>query len=64
MFKSTLYVCLFALTLHAGTVFDGSLASPSAAAFPGWYNGTGNPNGGFTIDLENGIELGLRVKLR
>ena len=33
---------------------------------PGWYNGTSpNPNGGFTVDTEsNGIEVGLRAKLR
>lgn len=64
MFKSTLVVCLFALALRASTSFDANLASPSGSVFPGWYNGTGNPNGGFTIDLENGIELGLRAKLR
>jgi len=64
MFRTALYVCLFAVSSQASTLFDGSLASPSASAFAGWYDGTGNPNGGFTIDLENGIELGLRVKLR
>lgn len=42
----------------AGVSYDASLASP------GWYNGTGNPNGGFTIDNENGVEVGLRAKLR
>ncbi len=30
----------------------------------GWFNGSGNPNGGFSVDDENGIELGLRAKLR
>lgn len=50
---------------NAAVVFDGSLASPSTnPATPGWYDGSGNPNGGFTIDTENGIELGLRAKLR
>lgn len=42
----------------AGVSYDASLASP------GWYNGTGNPNGGFTVDTENGVEVGLRAKLR
>lgn len=65
MFKSTLVVCLFALALRASTSFDANLASPNGSAFPGWYNnGVSGTNGGFTIDLENGIELGLRAKLR
>ena len=45
----------------ADITYDASLATP-----PGWYNGTSpNPNGGFTVDTEsNGIEVGLRAKLR
>ncbi|QDU54044.1 PEP-CTERM sorting domain-containing protein [Aeoliella mucimassa] len=31
---------------------------------PGIIFGSGNANGGFTIDRENGVELGLRGKLR
>lgn len=47
------------------TSFDVNLASPSGnPADPGWYNGTGNPNGGFTVVNQNGIEVGLRAKLR
>ena len=46
-------------TMAANVSYDANLASP-----PGWYNGTGNPNGGFTIDNENGVEVGLRAKLR
>ncbi len=42
----------------AGVSYDASLVAP------GWYNGTGNPNGGFTIDNDNGVEVGLRAKLR
>lgn len=37
----------------------GNLTSP-----PGVYFGTGNPNGAFNIDRENGLELGLRAKNR
>ena len=49
----------FGSATMANVSYDASLASP------GWYNGTGNPNGGFTIDTEsNGIEVGLRAKLR
>ena len=48
-----------------GTVtYDQDLVSPDNTNSPGWYDGTGNPNGGFTVDNENGIELGLRAKLR
>jgi hypothetical protein len=31
---------------------------------PGWFAGTGNPNGGFTLFAENGVELALRAKYR
>jgi hypothetical protein len=31
---------------------------------PGWYNGTGPVNGGFTIDTENGVEAALRASIR
>lgn len=37
----------------------GSLTSP-----PGVYFGSGNPNGNFNIDRNNGLELGLRAKNR
>lgn len=50
------------LTLSAGaqaaTVFDQNLASP------GWFAGSGNPNGGFTVNIDNGITIAQRVKLR
>lgn len=44
---------------HATTVFDTSLVDP-----PGFYNGSGNPNAGFTVNTINGIELGLAVQYR
>jgi len=43
---------------QASTVYDASVSTP------GWINGTGNPNGGFTVVQDNGIELGLRAKYR
>src|SRR6185312_16226004 len=60
---------------HAGTVFDTTLASPNGTAVvanqtstsnTSWFNGSGNPQGGFTVvtDGTTGIELGLRAKLR
>jgi len=67
---------LLAGSASAGTVFDASLASPDTnAATPGfnnsqptnnasWFNGNGNPQGGFTVDTDSGIELGLRAKYR
>ena len=49
----------------AALLFDQDLVSPTTTpGDPGWYNGAGNPNGGFTVDTENGIELGLRAKYR
>jgi hypothetical protein len=43
---------------QAATLFDQSLASP------GWFDGSGNPNGGFTVTTNNGITSAQRVKLR
>ena len=43
---------------QATLVYDTSLASP------GFYNGSGNPNEGFTVNTVNGIELGLGVNIR
>ena len=59
----------------AGLSYNTTLASPNTlAADPGlstttnnasWFNGTsGNPQGGWTVDTENGVELGLRAKQR
>ena len=44
--------------VHATVVYDTSLASP------GFYNGTGNPNEGFTVNTLGSIELGLGVNNR
>lgn len=42
------------------TTLNGDLASP------GFYNGSGNPNGGFTIQTNSdaNVEVGLRAKIR
>jgi hypothetical protein len=54
--------------------FDTTLASPNTNAATNapnsssnnasWYNGSGNPQGGWTVDSANGIEVGLRAKYR
>jgi hypothetical protein len=55
---------------HAATTFDTTLASPDSSPAttnstnPSWYNGSGNPQGAFTVTNDSGIELGLRAKLR
>lgn len=46
-------------TAQAAVVYDTSLADP-----PGFYNGTDNPNQGFTVNTQDGIELGLGVNYR
>jgi hypothetical protein len=62
-----LLICTAAILLapaaNANTLFDTSLVSPNASnsATPGVYFGSGNPNGGFTVDFENGIEIGMRA---
>jgi hypothetical protein len=52
-------------------VFDTTLASPNTNAAnntnnPSWYNGSGNPQGGWTVntDATSGVEVGLRAKYR
>ena len=49
---------LFSSLAMASIAYDANLVAP------GWYNGTGNPNGGFTVATANGVELGLRAKMR
>jgi hypothetical protein len=39
---------------HATLAYDASLVAP-----PGLYFGSGNENVGFTVDTENGVEIGL-----
>ena len=54
-------------TATAATVtFDATLASPSANPLDiGWYNGGGpNPQDGFTVVTNNGIEIAARAKQR
>jgi hypothetical protein len=47
------------------TLYNATLVSPGTnPATPGWYDGTGNPNGGFTSVTDNGIEIALRAKQR
>jgi hypothetical protein len=49
---------LAATAARADTInYDTSLAA-------GYYNGSGNPNVGFTTDTNNGVQLGLGVNLR
>jgi hypothetical protein len=54
-----------------GAALAGVVALPAAAApllvdqnVTGIIFGTGNPNGGFTADRDNNVELGLRAKVR
>ncbi len=49
----------FAPVAHALPIF---FDAPASA--PGWFDGSGNPNGGFVISQNNGTEIGLRTKLR
>ncbi|MGN6370167.1 MAG: hypothetical protein ACTHN5_18070 [Phycisphaerae bacterium] len=56
---------MFASLSQASSVsYDQNLVSPNASAANPVYFGSGNPNGGFTVDNENGVELGLRAKYR
>jgi hypothetical protein len=63
---AALAVALLAGPTFAGTFTnDASLASPDGGVTPGWFQGSGNPNGGFTVDTEsNGIVVALRAKIR
>lgn len=53
-------LCASGTVAFADTIsYDASLASP-----PGFYNGTGNPNSGFTVDTAGNLELGLGANVR
>src|SRR5580658_686130 len=70
------YGALAVCIMCAGTAkadilsYDQTLASPDTTAAASnnlsWYNGSGNSGvqGGWTVDTNNGIELGLRAQLR
>ena len=49
----------FATPAFAGVTFDTGLTNP-----PGTYFGTGNSNIHWTVDKENGVELGLQAGIR
>lgn len=53
-------VAAAALAFAASAQADG-LAFNQSLAVPGVYFGTGNANGGFTVDTENGVEVALRA---
>jgi len=70
-----LFGTLFVGTASADITYNTTLASPDTNATYytnasnnnlSWYNGTGNQNvqGGWTVVTGNGIEVGLRAKLR
>lgn len=61
--KKKLMMC--ALTAGALALAGGASAlSFDDSATPGWIQGSGVINGSLTIDRQNGVELGLRGKLR
>jgi hypothetical protein len=53
---------LGAASAGAVTTFDTSLALPATGAPLGWYNGTGNPQGGFTVVTDNVLCKEARTK--
>lgn len=60
--KNTLRLCSILAGLALASVSAQAAPSYGDLAAPGVYFGTGNPNGDWTIDTANGIELGLRAK--
>jgi hypothetical protein len=48
-----------ASAVRAATTYDADVTVP-----PGVFFGSGNPNGGYTVESDNGIEIGLRAKYR
>jgi hypothetical protein len=63
MHKNQLFAALaIASTIPTiwGVSFDQNVNEPG----PGVFYGSGNVNGSWTVDVENGIELGLRTKQR
>lgn len=62
-FRALGVAALTAIALPASaapiTVYDAALATPG-----GWYQGAGNPNGGFKTVTDNGVQVALRAKQR
>jgi hypothetical protein len=52
------FVCTPAIAAAAPILYDQSLGGA------GFYNGSGNPDGGFTVTTENGVRIGMRAKHR
>jgi PEP-CTERM motif-containing protein len=57
-------VMMFALAAMAPQQSKATTVDNASLATPGYYNGTGAVNGGFTVDTENGVEAGLRASIR
>ncbi len=60
---------LFATAGMFGLIASPAFAVPALSydqtlASPGWFDGTGNPNGGFTVATDNGVLLAMRAKNR
>ena len=55
---------LTGLALMAMVPAQATIVDNTSLADPGYYNGTGAINGGFTVDTENGVEAGLRASIR
>lgn len=57
---------LMAATLLAFSALQSASATvvDNTTLTAGWHNGTGTVDGHFTVDQENGVELGLRAAIR
>jgi len=60
------YKALMAAAVLAFAGLNGASATTidNTTLTAGWHNGTGTVDGHFTVDQENGVELGLRAAIR
>jgi hypothetical protein len=64
MKRNVLLAALAALSVVAVKANADTVINDSPLSAPGYYNGSGGVNAGFTVDQNNGIELGLRASNR
>jgi hypothetical protein len=65
--KANLFSIVFlavVITAAVSTASADSITYNGSLAAPGFYNGTGNPNSGFTVDTVGNLELGLGAIIR
>ena len=63
LFSTTVFLTAASFAMSPLAIAD-NITYDTSLASPGFYNGTGNPNSGFTVDTVGNLELGLGAIVR